>query len=627
MHDWILDRMYLSGIPTHYLISDPNLLTPESIRFFHIDYDWMDCYIDGALSCANHSSLNDQDVIREIIKSQFNVYLGSKILRDPGNHSAGVLHYPQVPIFGFFVRSAVVSAFKDLIVEVPFSDDVDTTGRASILVQKRLGSDILMVLLDRIPDGKEIQKIKFTQPPHQQRFAAADYLNKETATFQFRKMYYPEDTEGNAWESIPDGFLDQFGPEVNFFNDEDEDQKDKPTPAAGSPDPASEETEETKKKKMENDRDTIYSWKNRCLDFENLNKLFFDSAFHNGTFKTFPNFHTESWQPARRHLTSAFVGIQLNDTMKYLEILPPIDPPKENPEDKPKDTPGGTPSPAPNDPSTGAPKPPAADTPKTPPRKAPVIKRPYQIRTRPADQKRIAARGILKSIESGTPTDKPSPPGPSTTPTTNTGPIITPIQQQSGLPPSTLIKTITTPKPKDTGPGANDRSPRNLSASFKCIIFPRDVRFTKDLDDSFVWRDIPYAGDLVFSIRRIGRENIMLNEYVITIPLGPSKDRKKTDKTPNVIDGPGLAPVGNGGVRARMLSNQRWVPTLDPGTNTLTVRLIPRSLAKKYPLNFTNEISFILSGVDTGWQSGKAQENETNPPVSHDIPVFPIVSH
>src|SRR5437763_15238750 len=115
--------MFLAGIPTHYLITDPSLLPPESIRFFHIDNNWMDCNIDGALNVANHSSLTNQDVVREEIKEQFNVYLTTPVMKDPLNPNSGQLHNPQIPTYGLFLRSAVVAAFQDLIVEVPYTND------------------------------------------------------------------------------------------------------------------------------------------------------------------------------------------------------------------------------------------------------------------------------------------------------------------------------------------------------------------------------------------------------------------------------------------------------------------------------------------------------------------------
>jgi hypothetical protein len=37
IHKWISDKLFLGGIPAHYLIPDPALLPSEALRFFYID--------------------------------------------------------------------------------------------------------------------------------------------------------------------------------------------------------------------------------------------------------------------------------------------------------------------------------------------------------------------------------------------------------------------------------------------------------------------------------------------------------------------------------------------------------------------------------------------------------------
>jgi hypothetical protein len=53
--NWITSKLYLDGIPAQYLIVDPSALPMERLRFFHIDPNWLDCLIDGALSVCNHA--------------------------------------------------------------------------------------------------------------------------------------------------------------------------------------------------------------------------------------------------------------------------------------------------------------------------------------------------------------------------------------------------------------------------------------------------------------------------------------------------------------------------------------------------------------------------------------------
>lgn len=134
VHSWIMDRLFLSGLPTHYYIGDPSFLPTESVRFFQVDKNWMDCFIDGALSVANHMA-KDDDWVRDAIKQQLNEFFGKAYIDVNGEP----LHYPQIPKYGFFLRSAIVAIFPDLTLDIPYPDEEKRRGRASILLKKRLG--------------------------------------------------------------------------------------------------------------------------------------------------------------------------------------------------------------------------------------------------------------------------------------------------------------------------------------------------------------------------------------------------------------------------------------------------------------------------------------------------------
>ncbi|OIW33119.1 hypothetical protein CONLIGDRAFT_163122 [Coniochaeta ligniaria NRRL 30616] len=159
---WVLDRKFLFGIPAHYLISDATYLPPETLRYFQIDQNWVDALIDGALSLANHAE-QDNDTVRKAIKDAINAYLSKE---DP------VLKYkPQVPIYGFFLRSDIVTQFPDLKVDIPYTTTTDP--RAPLLRHENVDEGVMLVLLDRVPADSELTQMTLTQPPHQQRFAAA----------------------------------------------------------------------------------------------------------------------------------------------------------------------------------------------------------------------------------------------------------------------------------------------------------------------------------------------------------------------------------------------------------------------------------------------------------------------
>ncbi|KAI1098283.1 hypothetical protein F4804DRAFT_132053 [Jackrogersella minutella] len=176
---WVMDRMFLSGVPAHYLLTDPSHLGPESLRFFHIDKNWVDALIDGALSLGNHQG-TDKD--REAIKYAINRYV--KYLPPSQPHS------PQIPTYGFYLRSDLVTMFPDLkVTTLPEPPEGTRPERAPLLRHEIVTDGVMLGLLDRVPGSDEFTGLKFTQPPHQQRFAAADSLSAETAIINIRKQF------------------------------------------------------------------------------------------------------------------------------------------------------------------------------------------------------------------------------------------------------------------------------------------------------------------------------------------------------------------------------------------------------------------------------------------------------
>jgi hypothetical protein len=156
--NWLLDKIYLEGIPPYYLIPDPTWLPSECIRFFYVDSKWLSAIVDGALSVANHLDKNDDT--RMAIKTQLLKYLSHEIHPD-------LKHPPQVPAYGFYLRSVAVDVFPDLVVRAPWPDPKDP--RAEVLRQVNVRKDVMFCLLDRTP--KALQQVIISQPPHQQCFA------------------------------------------------------------------------------------------------------------------------------------------------------------------------------------------------------------------------------------------------------------------------------------------------------------------------------------------------------------------------------------------------------------------------------------------------------------------------
>lgn len=130
--------MYLINVPAHYLLNDPSYLPMESIRFFHINRNWIDALIDGALGIGNYLE-RDDDAIRWGFKTQINTYLDTVL-------DESLSYLPQVPTFGFLLHSAVIAAFPSLKVTVLWYDKCDK--RSQVLRLEVIEKNTLLCLPD-----------------------------------------------------------------------------------------------------------------------------------------------------------------------------------------------------------------------------------------------------------------------------------------------------------------------------------------------------------------------------------------------------------------------------------------------------------------------------------------------
>ena len=131
-----------------------------------------------------------------------------------------------------------------------------------------------------------------------------------------------------------------------------------------------------------------------------------------------------------------------------------------------------------------------------------------------------------------------------------------------------------------------------IYADYKSVpkFWPKDGPLTFDKDNYLPTKN-DNLYDLIVSVRKVHNEHVDydMREIIINIPTTGPKNREA------LIDDTQLGP------RARMLSNQRFVPLLNWTAEYLQVRLVPRS-AKDHPTislmdNRTTQISFRLEDV------------------------------
>ncbi|MCJ1305890.1 hypothetical protein MMC08_008707, partial [Hypocenomyce scalaris] len=190
---WLMDRWFLQGLPMINLIPDPSFVPQESIRTFFVDQSWFRVFADGALSLSDH--FNEDDDVRESIKASLDTYLGSN-LKD-------INYPPQIPKWGFFLRSEVVLKFPDLRISAPRQDPNDP--RAEVLRMEAIDQDLLIVLFDREPDtGAFPQGISIQPPEHQlsSMFGSIEGVVNNQLTQNWTKVYHDLTLPGK----IPDPY-------------------------------------------------------------------------------------------------------------------------------------------------------------------------------------------------------------------------------------------------------------------------------------------------------------------------------------------------------------------------------------------------------------------------------------
>jgi hypothetical protein len=150
--DWLAQLTLLYGVPVEYLVPDTRLLPPESIRFFHVDRNWLDRLVDGALSVGVHGTHDDafNESAHEAIYSQVDARQITlrPSLRGKPEEANGT---PGGPITGLLMRSMIVSTWPGMEVR-------PTRGGTALPILRMdfLSPDVLLCLFDGIPDRVEM---------------------------------------------------------------------------------------------------------------------------------------------------------------------------------------------------------------------------------------------------------------------------------------------------------------------------------------------------------------------------------------------------------------------------------------------------------------------------------------
>lgn len=162
---WLVRLRLLEGVPFANIVADTELLPEESIRWFHVDRDWTDAMVQGALSVG---TVNSDD--RTQLTAAYPAIRGElddeerNVRRGPGEAR---LAGGAGPISGFLLRSRVVAGWPGLHVRAyddePIESDDDPVGendprRMRLLRLERLAPAVLLCLFDGVPKVVHIEE-------------------------------------------------------------------------------------------------------------------------------------------------------------------------------------------------------------------------------------------------------------------------------------------------------------------------------------------------------------------------------------------------------------------------------------------------------------------------------------
>lgn len=120
---WLARLRLLHGVPFPYLVPDERLLPPESVRFFHVDPNWVEALLDGAFSVGRSC---EGDLVHE---------REGQPLRATG---------PDEGTTGLLLRSRAVVAWPGIEATATARDGT----RLAVARRERLAPDLLLLLFD-----------------------------------------------------------------------------------------------------------------------------------------------------------------------------------------------------------------------------------------------------------------------------------------------------------------------------------------------------------------------------------------------------------------------------------------------------------------------------------------------
>ncbi len=181
---WFNELLTFDPVPFHYLVTRQEMLPVESLRFFSVDTQWLECLLDGAFSIGRVSSSHMAD--------------------DTDHRESGAL--PAAKVYsGFLLRSPVVAGWLDLGVEgytqavnpSEAANYVISASPAPLLRMDRVAPDILLCIFEG-----DVQTVDIHEHPDVIHFGV-DMDDPGDITTYFKELRKLDGTESGVKTSLP----------------------------------------------------------------------------------------------------------------------------------------------------------------------------------------------------------------------------------------------------------------------------------------------------------------------------------------------------------------------------------------------------------------------------------------
>lgn len=174
---WFEDLLLLRGLPLSYLLPDPRLLPPESIRMFHVDPTWTARLFDGALAAASFGSFDaaiHAPIVR-ILHQRAEWNLACRLFPE---EKPETVKLPQLS--GLLLRSELVRRWPGL--GVSGWEDTGKKRPLALARKDRLAPGLMIVLFAGVP-----ARVEISEPGEGTRFGV-ELMTNNSLTIQVRNQ-------------------------------------------------------------------------------------------------------------------------------------------------------------------------------------------------------------------------------------------------------------------------------------------------------------------------------------------------------------------------------------------------------------------------------------------------------